>query len=279
MITLERVKTAGITLHCATAGQRNGLPVILLHGFPEAWFCWEKQIEALAAAGCFVVAPDQRGYNLSDKPAGIDQYVMARLVRDILDLADSLGIERFNLAGHDWGAAVAWSTAMQSPERLEKLAILNVPHPGVMKRLIRRSGAQLIRSSYMFFFCLPKLPEMVLSRNGFQAFIDRQPADLTESEKQRYRESWSQPGALTGMLNWYRAALLSKQDFAGNNRVTVPAMILWGKQDPYLSFDLVGPSAAMCDRVETVIFEQASHWVCHEEADAVSRNLIRHFMG
>ncbi|MGD9683467.1 MAG: alpha/beta fold hydrolase [Candidatus Obscuribacterales bacterium] len=279
MISLERIETAGITLHCATAGDRIGTPVILLHGFPEAWFCWERQIEALAAAGCFVVAPDQRGYNLSDKPSGVDRYVMANLVQDVLDLADSLGVEKFNLAGHDWGAAVAWCTAMQFPERLEKLAILNVPHPAVMKELLRRSPAQLMRSSYMFFFCMQKLPELVLSRNSFKAFIDKQPADLTESEKARYIEAWSQPGALTCMLNWYRAALLSRQRFALSKRVTVPTLILWGKQDPYLSFDLVAPSAAMCDRVETVIFEKASHWVCHDEADAVSRNLIRHFVG
>lgn len=279
MTSLERIETAGITLHCATAGDRKGAPVILLHGFPEAWFCWERQIEALSKAGCFVVAPDQRGYNLSDKPAGIDSYVMANLVQDVLDLADSLGMSKFNLAGHDWGAAVAWCTAMRYPERIEKLAILNVPHPGVMEELVKKSPAQLLRSSYMFFFCLPELPELVLSRNGFRAFSSKQPGDLTESDKARYIEAWSQPGALTCMLNWYRAALLRKQRFAGSERITVPTMILWGKQDPYLSFDLVSPSAAMCDRVETVIFEEASHWVCHDEAEAVSLNLIKHFVG
>ena len=139
-IRFQLVPANGILLHTALAGPQDGSPVLLLHGFPEAWFGWEAQIDALAEAGFRVIAPDQRGYNLSAKPTGVASYRMESLVADILGLADTLGCERFCLAGHDWGAMVAWSLALRHPDRVKRAGIANVPHPAVMGRYLRATS-------------------------------------------------------------------------------------------------------------------------------------------
>ena len=142
----------GVCLHAVAAGPHDGPLVILLHGFPEFWYSWHKQIEPLANAGFRVVAPDQRGYNVSSKPTEIADYAVGNLVADVIAIADQLGREKFFLAGHDWGAAVAWATALQHPQRVKKLAILNVPHPAVFQRTLRHNPRQMLRSWYMAFF-------------------------------------------------------------------------------------------------------------------------------
>ena len=148
------IETNGIRLHVVQAGPQSGTPVVLLHGFPENWRCWRRQIPALVEAGCRVIVPDQRGYNLSDKPEGVKAFSMDELFKDVIGLIDVLGYEKVNLVGHDWGAAVAWVVANQHPERLHRLGILNVPHPEVMKRFLKRDLEQLRRSWYIFFFQL-----------------------------------------------------------------------------------------------------------------------------
>ncbi|MGI8748579.1 MAG: alpha/beta fold hydrolase, partial [Deinococcus sp.] len=152
----------GVTLHLVEAGPADGPPVVLLHGFPEFWYGWRRQIGALAEAGYRVMVPDMRGYNLSDKPCGVAAYGMEALTGDLLALLDARGYERASVVGHDWGAAVAWSFALRHPERVARLVILNVPHPAVFARTLRRSRAQRARSWYMFFFQLPLLPELLL---------------------------------------------------------------------------------------------------------------------
>ncbi|MDA1329622.1 MAG: alpha/beta hydrolase [Chloroflexi bacterium] len=142
----------GLRLHFASAGPPEGQPVILLHGFPEYWYAWRHQIPALAAAGYRVIAPDQRGYNLSDKPQSVTDYGIEKLAADILSLADHLELQTFHLVGHDWGAAVAWQLAINHPERLRTLSILNVPHPAVMSRHLRSDIRQIFKSWYIFFF-------------------------------------------------------------------------------------------------------------------------------
>src|SRR5215207_2232179 len=154
----EFITTNGIRLHTILAGPQSGIPVILLHGFPENWRSWIHQIPALVDAGCRVIIPDQRGYNLSDKPKGIKNYRVDELVKDIVGLIDALDYEKVNLVGHDWGAGVAWMLAHQHPERLQRLSILNVPHPAVMKRFLQRDFNQMRRSLYGLFFQLPWLP-------------------------------------------------------------------------------------------------------------------------
>src|ERR1700730_17135970 len=148
-----------ISLHAVAAGPKDGAVVVLLHGFPEFWYGWHRQIEPLAAAGFRVIIPDQRGYNLSSKPSGVGSYALPELVSDVIAIADQLGQEKIFLAGHDWGAAVAWSAALLHPERIAKLVVLNVPRPSVMRVFISTRPRQISRSWYMFFFQFPWLPE------------------------------------------------------------------------------------------------------------------------
>src|SRR5713101_2992504 len=191
-----------IALHAVAAGPKDGPVVVLLHGFPEFWYGWHRQIEPLAAAGFRVIVPDQRGYNLSSKPSGAARYAIAELVSDLIAIADQLDQKKIFLAGHDWGAVVAWSTALLHPQRIAKLAVLNVPHPSVMRRYMTTQPRQTRRSWYMFFFQLPWLPEAVFSafnfRIGARALLrSSRPGTFTNEDIVQYRAAWSQPGALT----------------------------------------------------------------------------------
>src|SRR5882672_7887659 len=157
-----------IGLHAVAAGPKDGAVVVLLHGFPEFWYGWRKLIEPLAAAGFRVIVPDQRGYNLSSKPAGSASYALSELVSDVIAIADQLGQKKIFLVGHDWGAAVAWSAALLHPQRVAKLVVLNVPHPSVMRKFMKTRLRQVLRSWYIFFFQLPWLPETLLSAFHFR---------------------------------------------------------------------------------------------------------------
>ncbi|MGA2098136.1 MAG: alpha/beta fold hydrolase [Candidatus Acidiferrum sp.] len=270
-----------IKLHAVAAGRPNDPLVILLHGFPEFWYSWHKQIALLADAGFRVIVPDQRGYNLSDKPRGAANYAMAHLVSDVIAIADQLHAEKFFLAGHDWGAAVAWSTALLYPQRVAKLAIVNVPHPSVMIRYLKTNFRQLRRSWYMFFFQLPFFPEA-----AFRAFEHRlavrslvhssRPGTFTNDDLAQYRAAWSQPGSLTGMINWYRAAARHRGRFP-DSQVHVPTRILWGEQDAFLLSAMAHDSLRYCDNAELHTFANSTHWLQHEEPQRVSELLIHFF--
>src|SRR5713226_9696929 len=156
-----------IALHAVAAGPQDGPVVVQLHGFPEFWYGWHKQIEPLAAAGFRVIVPDQRGYDLSSKPTGVGSSALTELVSDVISIADQLGMQKIFLAGHDWGAAVAWSATLLHPQRIAKLVVLNVPHPSVMRRFLSSRPRQLLRSWYMLFFQVPWLPEAVFSASHF----------------------------------------------------------------------------------------------------------------
>jgi len=273
------IATNGLRLHVVQAGPTDGPPVLLLHGFPEFWRGWEKQIEPLAKAGYRVIVPDQRGYNLSDKPRGVRAYGLDRLVADVLGLVETLGYQKVNLVGHDWGAVVAWAFALWHPERLSKLVILNVPHPAVMLRFLKRDREQLRRSWYVFFFQLPWLPEAVFRAGNFRggARMLRGSGKLHTFSNQdvaAYKQAWSQPGALTGMINWYRALFWHRPQLPRDLRVHVPTLMLWGQQDVALSHRMAQPSVDLCDDGQLVFFEQASHWVQHDEAEAVTGQLL-----
>lgn len=279
----ERIETQlilinSIRLNVALAGPPSGEPVMLLHGFPDAWFGWRGQIVPLAAAGLQVIAPDQRGYNLSDKPEKIEDYRIELLVRDVIDLADQLGHKRFSLAGHDWGAAVAWMTAICFPERIRKLAILNVPHPRVFRQFIRSSLEQRLKSWYMLFFQLPRIPEILLSANNWQNVLNQMP-ELSAQERVEYTAAWSQPRAITCMLNWYRANVRGGQSRAQSppERVIVPTLLIWGEKDRYLSAKMAEPSCQLCDQSRLVMLPNATHWVMHDERQKVSELLLSHF--
>jgi pimeloyl-ACP methyl ester carboxylesterase len=282
-LTHDFVETNGIKLHVTQAGPADGEPVILLHGFPELWYGWRKQIPYLVERGFRVWAPDMRGYNLSDKPAGIANYAIANMVADVVGLINQMGHEKINLVGHDWGATVSWSTAIAHPNRIKKLVILNVPHHEVFLKYIRTSPRQMLRSWYMGMFQLPRLPEAMMLRNGGQAGIEilrstARPGTFTDEDATRYIQAWQQPGAMTAMLNYYRALMQVRMELPADSRVHVPAMVIWGAKDHALGREMAQPSVDLCDDGRLEFIEEASHWVQHEEPERVNE-LIGEFLG
>ena len=268
-----------VRLHYVEAG--DGPLVVLLHGFPEFWFSWRLQIAPLAAAGFRVVAPDLRGYNLSSRPAGVGAYSAAKLAGDIRRLIQGLGAESALLVGHDWGGTVAWTTAMNHPEVVERLAILNAAHPRRLNQGLRHPK-QLRKLWYFFFFQLPGLPERIVRARHWRFFRryqrDARPP-YTPEDTERYVESWSQPGAPAAIINYYRAAVRdSKQTQAQLRPISAPTLIIWGQRDRYLGPKLAEPDhddVPGLDRVERL--PNASHWVHHDEPERVTQLLSDFF--
>jgi pimeloyl-ACP methyl ester carboxylesterase len=270
------IQAGEVRLHVVQAGPVDGKPLILLHGFPDFWMGWRHQIGALAEAGFRVIVPDQRGYNTSDRPSAITDYEISRLVGDVVGLADALGHHRFSLVGHDWGGIVAWAAGSLVAERLDRLVILNAPHPDVFGPYVRRSPSQMLRSSYVGFFQIPWLPEMVLGAGNCAALVAalkasaRQDA-LTEDDIARYRQAWQQPGSLTGMLNWYRALRLRRPL---EEVITTRTLVLWGLKDTALEVGLAEKSLALCTQGRLQTFDGATHWLQREEPDAVNAAIL-----
>jgi len=274
-------RNGAVSLHAVAAGPKDGPVVVLLHGFPEFWYGWHRQIEPLAAAGFRVVVPDQRGYNLSSKPSGVAAYALTELVSDVIAIADQLGQEKIFLAGHDWGAAVAWSTALLHPQRIAKLVVLNVPHPSVMRKFLSTHARQILRSWYLFLFQLPWLPEALFSafnfRTGARSLLrSSRPGTFSAEDLAQYRAAWSQPGALTAMINWYRALFRARIKFP-DKTVRVPTRILWGERDAFLLAEMAHESLRYCASAELFTFANATHWLQHEEPARVSELLIDFF--
>jgi len=273
----------GVTIHAAAAGPEGGPLVLLLHGYPEFWYGWRAQISPLASAGFRVVAPDQRGYNLSSKPDGWQAYTLHNLVGDVFGVADRLERENFMLAGHDWGGFVAWACAMGRQDRISRLAILNAPHPSVFGKYARTHPAQLLRSWYVLFMQLPVLPEFLFSAGNFRAMTaalaqtSRRGA-FSEADFDAYREAWRQPGAPKAMINWYRALLRDRAPL-GNPMIEMPVRILWGARDTALSAELAELSLRCCKNGKLTMFPEATHWLQHDEKAAVSQALTEFFAG
>lgn len=270
-----------IHLNAVAAGPPDGPVVLLLHGFPEFWYSWRKQIDPLAAAGFRVIVPDQRGYNKSSKPAGVKSYALSLLTSDVMAIADQLGRDRIFLAGHDWGAAVAWATALQFPSRIARLGILNVPHPSVLRRYLATNRRQLRRSWYIFFFQLPWLPEFFFSSSNFRIGAktlarSSRPGTFSPEDLAQYRAAWSQPGAMTAMINWYRAAVRFRTRFA-DAKVRVPTRIIWGMRDAFLLAEMAKDSLSYCADGELFTIAEASHWLQQEQSERVSQLLIEFF--
>jgi pimeloyl-ACP methyl ester carboxylesterase len=269
----------GVTLNVARAGSEHGPLVVLLHGFPEFWYGWRHQIGPLAREGFRVLAPDQRGYNLSEKPRGVAHYTLDALADDVAALIGAAGREKAILVGHDWGGLVAWWTAIRHAGRVDRLAVLNAPHPDFITRSKWTSPAQLLRSWYVAAFQLPWLPEMGLGRLRGKALAKSlkrtsRPGTFSDAELARYRDAWSQPGALTSMINWYRAALRARPSRTDSPRIRPPALIVWGARDAFLRRVYANEALARCDQGRLQFIEEATHWVHHEEPERVNRLLI-----
>ncbi|TWT02132.1 alpha/beta hydrolase [Planococcus sp. CPCC 101016] len=281
-LSFRYIETNGIKLHIAEAGPEEGPLVILLHGFPEFWFGWKNQIQPLAEKGYRVVAPDQRGYNLSDKPDGIDNYTVDHLRDDVIGIIEYFKKETAIVIGHDWGGAVAWHLAATRPEYVEKLIVLNIPHPKAMPRVLKKNPLQWMKSSYIAFFQLPNLPEKALGMGEFKTMqhsIEQtsKPDTFSKQEIEQYKAAWSQSDALTAMLNWYRAIRRGSLRQVPETKIKVPVRIIWGLGDQFLSPMLAKESMSFCEEVNLAFVGEATHWIQHEQPEIVNR-LIEQFI-
>ena len=277
------IVTNSVRLHCALAGPEDGPLVIALHGFPEFWRGMSGVVVALAKAGFRVVAPDQRGYGRSEKPKGIDAYRVEEMADDVIGLIDAIGRERADIVGHDWGAAVAWWTAITQPERVRRLVVINVPHPSVFAKEVRTNRRQTRKSWYIFAIQAPWIPERLAFGRATRARFARMiagtanPGSFSPAYLAQLQEEWGRPGAAAGMLNWYRASVRRRPERLADKRVHMPTLIIWGRRDVALSDTMVAPSAALCDDVRVEYFDEATHWVLHDEPERTSA-LIEEFL-
>lgn len=270
----------GITLHTVEAGDKRGDCMILLHGFPECWYGWKEQMLFFAQKGYRVIAPDQRGYNRSSKPAGIRSYCLQHLVADVAALIRQVTDKKVVLAGHDWGGSVAWHLALHHACLLSHLVIVNMPHPDVFKKTVRTKPVQMWRSNYAAFFQLPMLPEWV-SRAFHFALLERSllktsnKGTFSHEDIAVYKEAWRQPGALTAMINWYRAYKYNSLPASGI--IQLPALLIWGRGDRFLLSEMAQASIDKCTHGKLVMIEDATHWVLHEQPQVVN-NLMDDFI-
>ncbi len=275
------VVTNGVRLHVVEAGPQDGTPIFLLHGFPECWYGWRHQLAPLAQAGYRVVVPDQRGYNLSDKPTDLKDYTRDVLAADVMGLMDHYGVQRGLVGGHDWGGAVAWWLACQHPERVSRLAVLNLPHPMVFAKALK-GARQLLRSWYILLFQLPWLPELLLERNEAAALCDvirnsTNPGAVSPAELEVYRDAYLRPGAVTAMLQWYRAVVRLPGGRLAHPRVREPVCLIWGKKDEALGWEMAAPSMQWCDDGRLFLLEDAGHFVQHDAPQRVAELLLDFF--
>lgn len=274
---------SGLRMHMAVEGPEGAPLVLLLHGFPEFWYSWRYQIKALAAAGYRVVAPDQRGYNLTDKHGSYDVF---QLTDDIAALIEKLGYEKaYAVIGHDWGGVVTWTFGGRFPNLLEKLIVCNVPHPSTMSKSLRQVYLpQILKSWYMTFFQLPEIPERLLAQNNFKSLAEQLQREtkgkVTPEEIRYFVEAWSQPGAIGGGINWYRALYRNMGRIARTDlRVHVPSMLVWGEEDAYLTKQTAEWTAEYVDQLETHYVPGVSHWVQQEAPETVNSYILNFLKG
>jgi pimeloyl-ACP methyl ester carboxylesterase len=264
------------TFEARVAGPEDGEVVLLLHGFPQTSWSWRSQLEALGAAGYRAIAPDQRGYSPGARPAEVERYAIPALVADVIAIADAVNAHTFHLVGHDWGAAVAWQVAGRHPDRLKTLTILSVPHPSAFGRALGgEDGAdQASRSSYIDFFRSDDAAPTFLQNGGDGLRNMFAVTGLTE-DIEPYVEVLTQPGAMQGALNWYKAASLT--DAGDLGPITMPTMFVWSTEDPAL-----GPDAArwteeyVAGPYRFEVFEGIGHWIAESAPDRLNALLLEH---
>ena len=279
-------------MHYVRRGE--GKPILFLHGFPQFWFLWRRQLADLGGDHA-VYAPDMRGYNLSCKPEDAEAYRMRHLLTDIRELVEQLELAPLTLVGHDWGGIVSWAFALKYPELLERLVIVDGPPPFTWNRDLRESPKQRDAVNYMLEFSKPSPePEEMLAANDFSLMdnlllrIGGRGAQLSDAERAAYHEAWGQPGALRGGLNYYRAARMGEQVAAGgvpeeyaakitSQTVNVPTLVIWGENDAALLPSLTRGLSEWVPELRVEIVPGAGHWVPYERPDEVNR-LIREFV-
>jgi pimeloyl-ACP methyl ester carboxylesterase len=278
----------GVELNVAIAGDPANPPIILLHGFPESHRTWRHQIPVLARDH-YVIAPDQRGFGGSSRPEGVANYTPDKPVADLLALADHLGIGPFTLVGHDWGGAIAWMAALQNPQRIARLIIVNAPHPLAFQRSLFDDPAQRAASQYVTAFRNPDF-EKFIDRMGLEAFFDTSfakhaDAALLAPEKPAYLADWGQPGAMTAMLNWYRASaiLVPGPDEtparppwldAPFPPVTQPTLVIWAMQDSALLPCQLDGLEALVPDLTVVRIASAGHFVPWQKPELVTEAIL-----
>ncbi len=278
-ISSQFYEVNGIILHAAVAGPPAGKVILFLHGFPEFSLGWKKQLSFFAEKGFRVIAPDQRGYNLSSKPKGVKAYRIENLVADVVALIQQVSTPKIILVGHDWGGGIAWEVAGQHPELVEKLIILNMPHLKVMRETWKSSPRQLLRSWYAGFFQIPFLPEWFSSLFNFK-ILERSmvrsanKSTFSRQEMAQYKTAWRNPGAVKSMINWYRAFKYSKP---ASKRIGIPTLILWGEKDKFLLPEMAAKSNLLCAKGKLIMVADATHWLHHEKAAKVNQ-LILNFL-
>ena len=268
---------SGLRMGYVEVGPRDGVPVILLHGFPEFHWSWRLQWPALAEAGFRVIVPDQRGYNQTDKTPPYD---LDTLARDIAQLQDGLGIARSHIVGHDWGGVMAYAFAHRYAERVHKLVVMNAPHMNAYLDALRGGNwTQLRKSWYVYAFQLPKLPEWQFARNNFK-MADRAFADvkhMTAEDIAKYKVAYRQPGALTAMISWYRALVkqLVRSGFRpAPETVVAPTLLIWGERDLALDKGINDTLARYVPNVRVQYLPDASHWVQMDASEQVNRLML-----
>ena len=276
----QLVQAGSVRLHALVSGPETGPTVILLHGFPELSWAWRSLIPPLAEAGMRVIAPDQRGYGGSDKPEGVDNYRLDALADDVLALARAFGVVQFRLVGHDWGGAVAWWLATRHPSAIERMAILSAPHPAVWREAMTDDPEQRRRSGYVRVLRLRWLPELMIRLGGYRALdqalaAGRRP--VGGDTLSRYRTAWRQPGALTGMINWYRALFQQPLAAPPLRSIATPTLLIWGDQDPFAAPAPAERSAALLRDGMVEHWPSATHWTLHDEPERLADTLIRFF--
>jgi epoxide hydrolase 4 len=269
----HRIASNGIELHVVTAGPASGHPVILLHGFPDFWYGWRHQIEALTARGFRLIMPDQRGYGQSDKPTDVAAYDISKLDGDVVQLMDAMKIERASVIGHDFGGGVAWWFAANHPERVERLVVLNCPHFSVYRRA-HLGLEQLARSWYVYALVVPWLSEAACKLGDFHALERLGPGTraggMHAEDRPTYREAWGQPGAVQGMLAWYRAMIPALFKRFPKTRIEAPTLLLWGKRDAFLASWMARPSIELCDHGKLVMLDDETHWLHWDAPERVN---------
>ncbi len=275
----------GIHLHYVKEGEGDEL-IVFLHGWPEFWYTWRNQLKALKG-NYTVVAPDMRGFNLSEKPKGAKEYTQSKVAKDIVALIEHLGYEKAIIVGHDWGGAIAWHLALNYPDLVAKFVVINCPHPGIFIRHLKSNFDQVLRSWYMFFFLVPVIPELLIGWDLRKFFIkilrdwSLNKEHFTDEVIEEYAKAYRQKDAITSSINYYKAGMSIALGGGGerkNRKVKAPTLMIWGNGDKMLGEELTEGTGEYIDADFTLhVIQNCSHWVqsdCPDEVNAVLKDFL-----